>query len=72
MLRNAIVSSKYCTNPNFSYRDDCESCLRFLPKWEYIGSQLKGRVNVAKVNVMNDGISTGSRFAVSQVPAFLL
>ncbi len=55
-----------------SYRDDCESCMKFQAKWEYIASQLKGRINLAKVNIKDDGISTGSRFGVDQVPAFLL
>ncbi|XP_046453419.1 uncharacterized protein LOC124201020 [Daphnia pulex] len=53
------------------YRDDCESCMKFQAKWEYIASQLKGRINLARVNIKDDGISTGSRFDVSQVPAFL-
>nr|CAG4634862.1 EOG090X0856 [Alona affinis] len=53
------------------YRDDCEVCMRFRSKWEYIGSQLKGRINLAQVNVMSDGISTGSRFHVEKVPTFL-
>nr|CAH0107206.1 unnamed protein product [Daphnia galeata] len=53
------------------YRDDCESCMKFQAKWEYIASQLKGRINLAKVNIKDDGISTGSRFGVDQVPAFL-
>nr|CAG4643294.1 EOG090X0856 [Ilyocryptus agilis] len=54
------------------YRDDCDTCMKFRPKWEYIASQLKGRINLAEVNIMNDGISTGSRFAVEKVPTFLL
>nr|CAG4641794.1 EOG090X0856 [Eurycercus lamellatus] len=53
------------------YRDDCELCMRFRAKWEYIASQLKGRINLAQVNVMSDGISTGSRFGVEQIPTFL-
>nr|CAG4647153.1 EOG090X0856 [Megafenestra aurita]SVE92462.1 EOG090X0856 [Megafenestra aurita] len=53
------------------YRDDSEPCMKFLAKWEFIASQLKGRINLAKVNVMADGISTGSRFNVEQVPTFL-
>lgn len=56
----------------FSYRDDSDLCMKFQAKWEYIASQLKGRINLAKVNVMADGISTGSRFGVEQVPTFLL
>lgn len=46
--------------------------MKFQAKWEYIASQLKGRINLAKVNIKDDGISTGSRFGVDQVPAFLL
>lgn len=46
--------------------------MKFQAKWEYIASQLKGRINLAKVNIMADGISTGSRFGVEQVPTFLL
>nr|SVE75827.1 EOG090X0856 [Daphnia hispanica] len=53
------------------YRDDSEPCMKFLAKWEYIATQLKGRINLAKVNIKDDGISTGSRFGVDQVPAFL-
>nr|CAG4648002.1 EOG090X0856 [Moina brachiata]SVE93079.1 EOG090X0856 [Moina brachiata] len=53
------------------YRDDCDPCLKFLAKWEYIATQLKGRINLAKVNIMADGISTGSRFFVEQVPTYL-
>jgi len=55
----------------FFYRDDCEVCMKFLPKWEYISSQLKGRTNLAKVNILNDGISTGLRFDISKVPTFV-
>ena len=55
-----------------SYRDDCEACMKFHAKWEYIGSQLKGRINLATVNIMLDGISTGRRFQVESVPTFLL
>jgi thioredoxin-like negative regulator of GroEL len=46
--------------------------MKFQAKWEYIASQLKGRINLAKVNIKEDGISTGIRFGVDQVPAFLL
>nr|CAG4646353.1 EOG090X0856 [Macrothrix elegans] len=53
------------------YRDDCESCSRLQARWEYVASQLKNRVNLAKVNVMVDGISTGSRFGVDSVPKFI-
>lgn len=53
------------------YRDDCEACLKFQAKWEYVASQLKGRTNLAKVNIMLDGISTASRFKVEKVPFFL-
>ena len=55
-----------------SYRDDCEQCMQFQAKWEYIASQLFGRINLATVNIMSDGISTGSRFGVQNVPTFLL
>nr|CAG4637112.1 EOG090X0856 [Ceriodaphnia reticulata]SVE73008.1 EOG090X0856 [Ceriodaphnia reticulata] len=55
----------------FFYRDDSEPCMKFLAKWEFIATQLKGRINLAKVNIMADGISTGSRFGVEQVPAYL-
>jgi len=55
----------------FFYRDDCEVCMKFRPKWEYIASQLKGRTNLAKIDILNDGISTGLRFDITQVPSFV-
>jgi thioredoxin-like negative regulator of GroEL len=56
----------------FSLRNDCQSCMKFKAKWEYIATQLFGRINLATVNIMEDGISTGSRFGVQNVPTFLL
>ena len=56
----------------FSLRADCEPFMKFKAKWEYIASQLFGRINLATVNIMEDGISTGSRFGVQNVPTFLL
>ena len=64
--------NKICVFFYYSYRDDSETSMKFQAKWEYIASQLKGRINLAKVNIMADGISTGSRFGVEQVPTFLL
>jgi len=46
--------------------------MKFKAKWEYIATQLFGRINLATVNIMEDGISTGSRFGVQNVPTFLL
>jgi len=46
--------------------------MKFRPKWEYIASQLKGRTNLAKIDILNDGISTGLRFDITQVPSFVL
>nr|CAG4640962.1 EOG090X0856 [Eulimnadia texana] len=53
------------------YRTDCEFCHRFASRWEYVGSQLKGRTNLAKVDIQDAGISTGRRFNVEKIPTFL-
>lgn len=55
----------------FFYRDDCKVCMKFRAQWEYIASQLKGRTNLAKIDILNDGISTGIRFDIAQVPTFI-
>lgn len=60
------------TFSNISYRDDCKVCMKFRAQWEYIASQLKGRTNLAKIDILNDGISTGIRFDIAQVPTFIL
>ena len=46
--------------------------MKFRAQWEYIASQLKGRTNLAKIDILNDGISTGIRFDIAQVPTFIL
>merc|ERR1712071_386675 len=53
------------------YRDDCEVCMKFRAKWEYIAPQLKGRTNLARVNILSDGIATGIRFEITKVPTFV-
>ena len=46
--------------------------MKFRAKWEYIASQLKGRTNLARVNILSDGIATGIRFEITKVPTFVL
>lgn len=55
-----------------STRDTCEECKRLEATWEAVGLELKGRVNVARVNKGTDGGVTARRFDVSDTPTFLL
>jgi hypothetical protein len=56
----------------FSVKSGCVKSQRLHAIWEAVGSELKGRMNVARVNKGGDGGATARRFEVSETPAFLL
>lgn len=55
----------------FFYSSDCVICQRLYAVWEAVGADLKRRMNVARVNRLESGISTAKRFLVQQSPEFL-
>ncbi|XP_049797665.1 thioredoxin domain-containing protein [Schistocerca nitens] len=48
---------------------DCAECGRLMARWEAVGAKLRGRVNVARVDVNS---ATARRFSVSRAPTFIL
>lgn len=54
------------------YTNDCIDCQRLQARWEAVGSQLKTRMNVARVNKGGAGGATARRFEVFDVPTFIL
>ncbi|KAF7276996.1 hypothetical protein GWI33_009576, partial [Rhynchophorus ferrugineus] len=54
------------------YSTDCVDCQRLHARWESVGAQLKGRINVARVNRATTGAKTARRFDVFEVPTFIL
>ncbi|XP_030380056.1 uncharacterized protein LOC115628203 [Scaptodrosophila lebanonensis] len=58
----------------FFYSDKCISCQRLYAIWESVAAHLKRRLNVARINRMEAGISTAKRFKVveSSSPVFIL
>jgi len=49
------------------YADWCGFCQKFIPEYEGIATQLKGKVNVAKIN-LNEGHSLPEAFLVKNIP----
>ncbi|XP_073813690.1 uncharacterized protein [Musca autumnalis] len=56
----------------FFYSADCVFCLRLHATWEAVGAHLKHRLNVARINRLEAGISTAKRFGVTESPEFIL
>jgi len=54
------------------YKNSCQTSERLQATWEAVGSELKNRVNVARVNKEGEGGATGRRFGVSETPTVLL
>ncbi|XP_055908145.1 thioredoxin domain-containing protein [Eupeodes corollae] len=55
----------------FFYSNDCVVCQRLYAVWEAVGAALKRRMNVARINRLEYGISTARRFNVRESPEFL-
>ncbi|XP_043478524.1 protein disulfide-isomerase A4 [Leptopilina heterotoma] len=53
------------------YSADCIECQRMGARWEAVGSKIKQRVNVARMNKHTTGASTARRFNVFEVPEFI-
>ncbi|KAL1140862.1 hypothetical protein AAG570_000790 [Ranatra chinensis] len=53
------------------YSNDCVDCQRLQARWETVGSKLKTRLNVARINRKTTGRATSRRFHVSETPTFL-
>ncbi|XP_005181499.1 uncharacterized protein LOC101896455 [Musca domestica] len=56
----------------FFYSADCVFCLRLHATWEAVGAHLKHRLNVARINRLEAGISTAKRFGIVESPEFIL
>ncbi|XP_075167144.1 protein disulfide-isomerase A4 [Haematobia irritans] len=56
----------------FFYSADCVFCLRLHATWEAVAAHLKHRLNVARVNRLEAGISTAKRFGIVESPEFIL
>lgn len=54
-----------------SYSADCVLCQRLYAVWEAVGAKLKHRLNVARVNRAEAGISTAKRFQIKESPDFI-
>lgn len=54
------------------YDQKCVECQRLAAIWEGVASELKHRMNVARVNVGSQGVETGKRFNVQKTPEFIL
>jgi thioredoxin-like negative regulator of GroEL len=54
------------------YRESCSLSSRLTATWEGVASELKGRLNVARVDKGLDGGATARRFEVSDTPTVLL
>jgi thiol-disulfide isomerase/thioredoxin len=54
------------------YKNTCITSQRLQALWEAVGAELKGRINVARVDKSGAGAATGRRFEVKDTPAFVL
>ncbi|KAJ8960327.1 hypothetical protein NQ318_004061 [Aromia moschata] len=54
------------------YTSECVECARLQARWEAVGSHLKSRVNIARINRATTGAATARRFEVFNVPDFIL
>lgn len=55
----------------FFYSNDCVICQRLYAVWEAVGATLKRRMNVARINRLENGMSTAKRFNVRESPEFI-
>ena len=55
----------------FSYSSKSIECQRLQARWEAVGAKLKTRMNVARVNTLDAGV-TSRRFNIQENPSFLL
>ncbi|XP_068153533.1 thioredoxin domain-containing protein isoform X1 [Drosophila tropicalis] len=56
----------------FFYSADCVFCQRLYAVWESVGGKLKHRLNVARINRLEAGVSTAKRLKVFTSPEFIL
>uniref|UniRef100_A0A1B6KMU8 Thioredoxin domain-containing protein n=1 Tax=Graphocephala atropunctata TaxID=36148 RepID=A0A1B6KMU8_9HEMI len=54
------------------YATNCVECQRLQARWETVGSKLKRRLNIARVNRQTTGQVTSRRFGVVETPTFIL
>ena len=54
------------------YTSNCVDCQRLNAVWEAVGSNLKTRLNVARIDKGGLGFETAKRFGVKGVPEFML
>ncbi|KAK2721831.1 uncharacterized protein LOC136035352 [Artemia franciscana] len=54
-------------------RPDNEDCQKLEARWEAVAARLHGQMNVARIDIVEGGgISTASRFKVSNIPEIIL
>ncbi|KAH8295443.1 hypothetical protein KR018_011130 [Drosophila ironensis] len=55
----------------FFYSAECTVCQRLYAIWESVGGTLKRKMNIARMNSAESGISTAKRLGVLEAPAFI-
>ncbi|EDW98840.1 thioredoxin domain-containing protein isoform X1 [Drosophila yakuba] len=50
---------------------ECTVCQRLYAVWESVGGKLKRKLNIARMNSLESGISTAKRLGVLESPAFI-
>eukprot|EP00099_Drosophila_melanogaster_P023539 NP_651326.1 uncharacterized protein Dmel_CG11790, isoform A [Drosophila melanogaster] len=50
---------------------ECTVCQRLYAVWESVGGKLKRKLNIARMNSLESGISTATRLGVLEAPAFI-
>ncbi|KMZ05743.1 thioredoxin domain-containing protein isoform X1 [Drosophila simulans] len=50
---------------------ECTVCQRLYAVWESVGGKLKRKLNIARMNSLESGISTAKRLGVLEAPAFI-
>ncbi|KAH8256506.1 hypothetical protein KR032_012293 [Drosophila birchii] len=55
----------------FFYSAECTVCQRLYAVWESVGGKLKRKLNIARMNSLESGISTAKRLGALESPAFI-
>ncbi|XP_052858054.1 thioredoxin domain-containing protein isoform X1 [Drosophila gunungcola] len=55
----------------FFYSAECTVCQRLYAVWESVGGKLKRKLNIARMNSAESGISTAKRLGALESPAFI-
>ncbi|XP_017124046.1 thioredoxin domain-containing protein isoform X1 [Drosophila elegans] len=55
----------------FFYSAECTVCQRLYAVWESVGGKLKRKLNIARMNSAESGLSTAKRLGALESPAFI-